>query len=389
MKTKLLYLLLSFIFLSSQNLQSQENLRAWFDAGQTWLVWEDSPDYTATYFIYKSPSSITDVSQAEQIGRIFRKDGEGRLLQKLSDTLHLSIPDGSDGVYTLEDNEALFVYTPVEEESAYFVVLAEDMQTINSDNQVGPIEQTVDTIQCHLQVSGSQDDFPYRVFAHWIDGSADYDSGRVDYPVMGNQNFNGTPHLFRIWEYPEGDPPDLLPVAVFMHGGGGWFGNFCPCGDAAYKTFMVNAMVFCPDDGIDVLKSGNIRKLKTYWIGYWKDYNRFIEPDSQPVPDEGLVVNYTMRRIIWELDWLIGKEQADPERISLMGGSMGARGANYLSRAYPDRFAAWLSLSPGIEPQPGDPLFGSAAQNLFTNLPGNPRVLDVMDRIRPTKYTIR
>jgi hypothetical protein len=142
---------------------------------------------------------------------------------------------------------------------------------------------------------------------------------------------------------------------------------------------MVNAMVFCPDDGIDVLKSGNVKKFKTYWIGYWKDYNRFLEKESQPVPDTGIVVNYTMRRIIWELDWLIDRLEADPERISLMGGSMGGRGANYLPRAYPDKFSAWLSLSPGIEPQPGDPLFGSKAQNLITNLPGNPRVLDVMD----------
>ena len=117
-----------------------------------------------------------------------------------------------------------------------------------------------------------------------------------------------------------------------------------------------------PDDGIDVLKSGSVKKLKTYWIGYWKDYNRFIEAESQPVPDTGLVVNYTMRRIMWELDWLIGHLEADPERISLMGGSMGGRGANYLPRAYPEKFSAWLSLSPGIEPQPGDPLFGSSVQ---------------------------
>jgi len=86
-----------------------------------------------------------------------------------------------------------------------------------------------------------------------------------------------------------------------------------------------------------------------------------------------------MRRIKWEIDWLIESEKIDSTRISLMGGSMGARGANYLARAFPERIAAWLSLSPGIVPQPDDPLVGSAAQNLSTNLPGEPGVIDVMD----------
>jgi len=379
MKAKYLYTLLLFILIFPLDLQAQNKLQGWFNDGQTWLVWEDTPEYTGTYCIYRSASPITDVNQAEMIGRIFREDGEGKLLKKLSDTLHWTIPNGSGGIYTLKDDEILFVFTPKEAESVYFAVLREDLQAITSENDVGPIEQFIDTIQCHLQLSGSHEDFPFRVFAHWISGSENQVASRLDYPVMGNQYFNGTGHLFRIWDYPEGDIPELLPLNVHMHGGGGWFGNFRPIKDKIYKTYMVNAMVFCPDDGVYMLSSGNIKKAKTYWIGYWKDYNRFVEPANQAVPDDGIVVNYTMRRIIWELDWLIESLHVDPERISLMGGSMGARGANYLSRAYPEKFASWLSLSPGIEPMPGDPLLGSATQNLSTNLPGNPGVMDVMD----------
>ena len=97
------------------------------------------------------------------------------------------------------------------------------------------------------------------------------------------------------------------------------------------------------------------------------------------MPDDALIVNFTMRRILWEIDWLIAHESVDPSRVSLMGGSMGARGSNYLARAYPDRFSAYLSLSLGIEPQPNDPLVGTREQNLLTNLPGSPRILQVMD----------
>ena len=111
---------------------------------------------------------------------------------------------------------------------------------------------------------------------------------------MGDEHLNGTGRLFRIWDYPEGERPDLLPLSVALHGGGGWYGSFCPCRDGAYKTYIVNAMVFCPDDGIPAISSGQVKSLKTYWIGYWEGYNRFLPPEDQPIPDTALVVNYTM-----------------------------------------------------------------------------------------------
>jgi len=97
------------------------------------------------------------------------------------------------------------------------------------------------------------------------------------------------------------------------------------------------------------------------------------------VPNDGLVVNYTLRRIDWELGWLIENESIDPIRVSLLGGSMGGRGANYHARAYPERYAAWLSLSPGPGLIADDPLVGSASQNVPTNFPGSLSVSDVMD----------
>jgi len=127
-----------------------------------------------------------------------------------------------------------------------------------------------------------------------------------------------------------------------------------------------------------IKKNSGIKYQKTYWTGYWEGYDRFRLKSEQPVPDDGLVVDFTMRRIDWELGWLIDHENIDPERLSLLGGSMGARGANYLARARPERFAAWLSLSPGNEPMPNDPFVGTAEQNVVTNLPGSPGILDVM-----------
>jgi hypothetical protein len=356
------------------------NMRGWHEFGQTWLVWEDTAPTPETYRIFKASSQITDLSSAEQIGRVFEREWTGDRLKKLDSSLNWTIPDGSGGTYTLTSNEALFVYTPHKAMSEYFVVVKDGEAAIGSNNRIGPISQTIGPVQCHLQTSGTQDGFAYRVYAHWIDGRNDCNSGRADYPVMGNEHFNGTGHLFRIWE-PQGRvPQELTPAVIAMHGGGGWYGGINPSSDKKYDLSRADAFVICPGDRVLVKKRGTIDYQRTYWLGYWEGYDRFRLPNEQSVPGDGLVVNYTMRRLDWELGWLLDNESIDPKRVSLLGGSMGGRGANYQARAHPERYAAWLSLSPGLEPLAEEyPFVGSVSQNLPTNLPGAPSVLEVMD----------
>ena len=378
MNTKLLCLAVLFFISQSMVSMAQMNLRGWHEFGQTWLVWEDIAPTPETYRIYESSSQITDISSAEQIGRVFEKEWTGERPKKLNAGLNRTIPNGSGGTYTLASNEALFVYTPHEAMSEYFAVVKDGETAVGSNNRVGPISQTIDPVQCHLQTSGTQDGFAYRVYAHWIDGRDDWNSGRSDYPVMGNEHFNGTGHLFRIWEPQGGVPPWLTSAVIALHGGGGWYGGIKP-GSDIYDLSQSDAFVICPCDSILIKKTGGIEYQKTYWLGYWEGYDRFRLPSEQPVSNDGLVINYTMRRIDWELGWLLDNESIDPKRVSLLGGSMGGRGANYQARAHPERYAAWLSLSPGLVPQLNDPLLGLASQNLSTNLPGSPGVLDVMD----------
>ena len=376
---KNLYLAVLFLIFHSIVIQAQTNLRGWHGFGQTWLVWEDTDPTPETYRIYKSSSSISELSSAEQIGRIFEFEWMGGRLNQLEEGLTYTVPDGSGGTYTLANNEALFVYTSLNTASEYFAVVKDGETTVGPNNRVGPINQTMDSVQCHLQTSGILDGFEYRVFAHWIAGQDDWNSGRIDYPVMGNEHFNGTAHFFRIWYPQAGQPSSLTPTVIALHGGGGWYGGRRPGTDNKYDLPLSDAIVICPGDRIIIRKTNGLAYQKTYWFGYWEGYDRFRVPDEQPLPNDGLVINYTMKRIDWELGWLLENENIDPKRVSLLGGSMGGRGANYLARTYPERFAAWLSLSPGIEPASSDPFVGNAPQNLPTNLPGSPGVLDVMD----------
>ena len=354
------------------------NLRGWHANGQTWLVWEDTDPTPETYSIYKSSSEISDISLAEQTGRIFEKEWKGFRLKQISNSPNRTIPDGEGGTYTLKDNEALFVYTPHDALPEYFAVVKEGETAIASNNRIGPISQTTNPVQCHLQMAGSYSGFDFKIYAHWIDGRDDWNAGRSDYPVMGNRHINGVGYLFRIWD-PKIKTIGEYPAIVKLHGGGGWYGLTRPFAESNFGLPSVNAYAFSPCDNVLIKKSGGNGYQNTYWLGYWEGYNRFQLPDTQPVPNDGIVVNYTMRRVDWELGWLLENEEIDPTRISLMGSSMGGRGANYIARFHPERYASWLTFSPGIEPVPDDPLVGLASQNLSTNLPGSPGVLDIMD----------
>lgn len=204
MNTRIFCLVALSIIFQSMVSSAQTNMRGWHACGQTWLVWEDTAPMPETYRIYKASSQITDVSSAEQIGRIFEIEWTGARLKRLEDGLNWTVPDSSGGTYTLDSNEALFVYTPRDTTSEYFAVVMDGETVVGSNNKVGPISQTIDPVQCHLQSSGSEEGFTYRVYAHWIDGRDDWDSGRFDYPVMGNEHFNGTGHLFEFGNLKEG-----------------------------------------------------------------------------------------------------------------------------------------------------------------------------------------
>jgi hypothetical protein len=49
--------------------------------------------------------------------------------------------------------------------SEYFAVVKDGEAAIVANKRAGPISQTIDPVQCHLQTSGTQDGFAYRVYA--------------------------------------------------------------------------------------------------------------------------------------------------------------------------------------------------------------------------------
>jgi hypothetical protein len=145
---------------------------------------------------------------------------------------------------------------------------------------------------------------------------------------------------------------------------------------AKFGLALSDGLVIALDDPVLIRQANGVRATKTYWFGYWEGYDRFTLPDQQPVPDDGVIVDYTMRRIDWTVRWIVAQEGIDPSRVSVTGASMGGRGVFYNTRRYPERYSAGAAFVPGLAPFEVDILLGSRSQNLRTSLPGSPTVAE-------------
>lgn len=79
---------------------------------------------------------------------------------------------------------------------------------------------------------------------------------------------------------------------------------------------------------------GGSSAIWTFWYGYNSHiYDRRLMPTGVPT-------NYTERRNLWILKWVREHYQADPNRLSCSGGSMGGCGTLSLGWRHPELFAA-------------------------------------------------
>ena len=372
--------ILSVVSLIS-SLHAQTNTRAWHTAGQTFVVWEHSGPVPrdTTYDIYRDDQPISSLSSATWVGRVFACDGENYRIWPYVPGARWRVPDGLGGYYTIGPNEDLFVYTPHEPGSFYYAVVLTGDTLVGPSNTAGPINETADPITCHIQVHKPD---TVTIYAHWIDGRSDYNSGRPDYPVMGNEWANSVGFNFAVWEPFGGLPPGDVPLVTHIHGG---YGNLLEL--AAVARFLVpGGLLLCLDDPLrcHVGFTDTMLDINTYWFGYRKKYNRFAP--AWPVGQD-TVVNYTARRVWWEIEWVKENLAVDPDRVSLHGWSMGGFGTAFHTQMRPDLFSAGLAEVPQLKGPKGNvnptglwAIFGDTIQNYPTNFPGNPRFYDLTDQ---------
>ena len=371
---------------------AQTAMQGWHSDGQTWLVWDEPPVSPPSYEIYASTVDFLttgDVSAGTLVGRILPGDWRAPRLKIAATSVpspEWSIPQPGGGTASIGVDQALFVHTPHAAAPEYFAVVQEGQTAVAAANSVGPISQTVDPVQCHLQfVDTTPAGQTYRVYTHWIDGRADHADARADYPVMGNEHLNGTPWLFLVTDPVGGAPAAPAPAIVALHGGGGHFMQFVP-GAVPELDLVSNEALVVTFDGTMQSADGTIGMSQ---FGYWQDFDRFTTPFNPTLPSGAVIVDYAIRRMTWALDWLEGAEPIDPARVSVVGHSAGSKGAGVLGRRYPERFATVHLYAAHLQAADATPMFGTKAQNLATTLPLGTGISDVFDETTVLSPTAR
>lgn len=358
-------------------LSAQTAVQGWEAAGQIWITWDETPPEPDTYEVWAADYDLLaagTVVGAERVGRLLPADWRGARLQVLAPGTGYSLPTPGGGTTTMLPFQGVYAHTAHDLTPLWFAVVKQGDTAVGASNSVGPISPTLTTPTAHLQaVLAHPSGQGYRVYAHWIDGNDTHTSGRPGYPVMGNQSMNGVGTVVMLTEPLGGVPPGPAPALMALHGGGGNLWNFGP--NSELGLALPNAWLITPDGTINS-PDGTIGSS---WLGYWEGFDRFTLPFAYPVPDDTVVVDYLARRAMWQLDWLLAQHPIDPQRVSVVGHSSGARGAGMLSRAYPERFAAAQQYCSHLESAPINAAQGDVAQDLPTTLPGSPGVASIYD----------
>jgi pimeloyl-ACP methyl ester carboxylesterase len=177
---------------------------------------------------------------------------------------------------------------------------------------------------------------------------------------------------------------------VCLHGGGqqGSFWAYAPNSGHYRNTGNVptDGITIAFDDRIFLASNGQLNEDRpSNWFGWHTKMSATVAANA---PSTALVVPYTLRRLMWTIDWLIKSStySIDSARIAVMGNSMGGTGTLLLTRWKPERFsAATAMVPPHYTPETGSRLFGTTALNLQTTERGQDgKPLRVNDFFDPT-----
>jgi YVTN family beta-propeller protein len=357
------------------------NVRAWNADGQVFIVWKTDVQAPLMYNVYSSPNAVSLVANATKIGSVFEPEWTGKRLTLAKPDARWTIPDGNGGTYELAADEGLFVYTPHDTATVYFYVNKNNETQLSATNRtLQPIfvkyNPATEPVKCHTQFSGvTNQGFPFTVFAVWVDGRNDPDDARPDFPVMANAEKNGAPHVFAVFNPQNGLPAGPLPAVVCLHGGGqqGSYWAYAPNSGHYRNTgnVPVDGVTIAFDDRLFLAGNGVVNEDRpSNWFGW---HTGLSATNAANAPANAVVVPYTLRRLMWTIDWLIQSSpyNIDDKRIAIMGNSMGGTGTLLLSRWKPERFsAATAFVPPHYTPETGARLFGNTQTNLVTTEKG-------------------
>ena len=306
------------------------NLTALYHDGQTFLTWTRPPDPALGFRIYAATTPLTNaavLASATFLGSARSDSAHNVRLSDIRGTnFYFSIASTTP---PLSEDKGLFVCTITNDAARYYAVTVtsgtnENLALLPGQNTLmAPVSESVGLPVPVWQTNIVVGPRTYEIYTHW---TGPY--GHAQYPTMTTASC--FPFNFALIR--QGSAP-LHSLLVRLHARWGNFFGSASSGDP-------NEWVLSPDDHLpnDI---GN-----TFWYGYHEGFDFYT---GEGTPTNGIVNDYTVRRVRWLLDWATRTLPVDTNRIYMTGGSMGGIGSCFLSIMLPGRVAAIFTTVPKFD----------------------------------------
>jgi len=330
-KKLVLNTLILFLFTGVVSAQSVTGLNAIFKNGQTFLTWNSLFNNDITYYVYRSTSPFISINDINKNNFVAKVDNESTLNKRLSDLLDKKIFFKIDDIGNpLDETKCLYVQTATNNVAYYYAIIAFNDNKIipaispGNNTTINPVFEKIEPVSAIYQMS--IDTFGYRqdIYTHWV---SKFENEL--YPAM-----TSTYYFAYNFSVIKKSTKKNIPLIVCLHAREG---NFLT-NDKGTK--IPDEIILSPDDFLpnDIQHS--------YWYGYHQNFNFFNPTD---IPKDGIVVDYTVKRTKWTIDWVIKMFDTDTNRIYLTGGSMGGGGSVLLGLSFPEKIAAVYSVVPKLD----------------------------------------
>lgn len=305
------------------------SLAATHHDGQTFLTWQSPPGANWKYRVYRSAAPITssaDLATATLVGSVGDSSAYDRHLSQ-----GMNVPYGykTDSLATaLDPAQGLFVHTASASGPAWYAVTAQnsvfgenDTVSPGANALAAPVSEMLQLPRPVYQHHIDQYGHPAEVWTLFV---PDHDTPLM--PAMGNR-----PGL--AFDCAVVSPPavPILKTTLLLplhYRGGSLL-------DGIYGTGYPGEWILGLDDW---LPNGQ----NTFWYGYADAYD--ITSAATPALTSGTVVDYTLRRVNYTLDWALRTFPIDSTRVYAFGYSMGGAGSVLMGTHLGDRFAATMSV---------------------------------------------
>lgn len=320
-------------------------LKAEYRHGQIFIVWNNIPGVdTGFYYVYsnKFPITAANIQSSTYLGRVpYNFSFDFRLTQSIADNVPRRLVINDSPRQPVRFDQNVFVMTCTEDNQTTYFAVRCDYGNTSANWMVIPgansleagfgVKQVVAPVKAYLQESNVN--FPGSNNGEKMDVYIHYGGNRSTpyYPEMSNEGCLA----FHFGITKSGPPNGKNAGYLKFHGGNGNFIN------NAIGVVIDSSWKISFDDWIPNFQFSSTG-YHTRWFGHHENFDVYKATVQTAPPTSGVIKAYTVRRIRWELDWILSRwpNAIDTNRLYLVGSSQGTAAVWSQAMIYPLRYAA-------------------------------------------------